>query len=83
MDDKDIEVRFSTKNLPFEYKLLEYRLIINKGLYDEKIIDLKTYNEMEKTIMARLKKKNWKVFQKIINCLTSFYNDATFIYGKA
>lgn len=56
MDDKDIEVRFSTKNLPFEYKLLEYRLIINKGLYDEKIIDLKTYNEMEKSIMARLKK---------------------------
>ena len=39
MDDKDIEVRFSTKNLPFEYKLLEYRLIINKGLYDEKIIN--------------------------------------------
>lgn len=56
MDDKDLEVRFSTKDLPFEYKLLEYRLIINKGLYDEKIIDLKIYNEMEKSIMTRLKK---------------------------
>ena len=52
----DIEVRFSTKHLPFEYKLLEYRLIINKELYDKKVIDLRTYNEMEVSIMSRLKK---------------------------
>ena len=56
MLEKDIEVRFSTKQLPFEYKLLEYRLIINKELYDEKVIDLRTYNEMENSIMVRLRK---------------------------
>ena len=56
MLEKDIEVRFSTKQLPFEYKLLEYRLIVNKELYDEKVIDLITYNEMENSIMGRLRK---------------------------
>lgn len=56
MIEKDIEVRFSTKQLPFEYKLLEYRLIVNKELYDEKVIDLRTYNEMENSIMGRLRK---------------------------
>ena len=56
MLEKDIEVRFSIKQLPFEYKLLEYRLIVNKELYDEKVIDLRTYNEMENSIMGRLKK---------------------------
>ena len=56
MLEKDIEVRFSTKQLPFEYKLLEYRLIVNKELYDEKVINLRTYNEMENSIMGRLKK---------------------------
>ena len=56
MLENDIEVRFSTKHLPFEYKLLEYRLIINKELYDEKVIDLKTYKEMENSIISRLNK---------------------------
>ena len=56
MLEKNIEVRFSTKQLPFEYKLLEYRLIVNKELYDEKVIDLRTYNEMENSIMGRLRK---------------------------
>ena len=56
MLERDIEVRFSTKQLPFEYKLLEYRLIVNKELYDEKVIDLRTYNEMENSIMGRLRK---------------------------
>ena len=56
MLEKDIEVRFSTKQLPFEYKVLEYRLIVNKELYDEKVIDLRTYNEMENSIMGRLRK---------------------------
>lgn len=56
MLENDIDVRVSTKQLPFEYKLLEYRLIVNKELYDEKVIDLRTYNEMENFIMGRLRK---------------------------
>lgn len=57
MNEKDeLEFKFSTKKLPFEYKLLEYRLIINKELYDENIIDLKTFTEMERSILARIKK---------------------------
>ncbi len=52
----DIEVKFSTKHLPFEYKWLEFRLIVNKELYDEKIIDLKTFKTMEQSILSRLTK---------------------------
>ena len=33
--DDDLEVRFSTKKLPLEYKLLEWRLIINRQLYEK------------------------------------------------
>ena len=56
LENDDIEVRFNTKCLPFEYKLLEYRLMINKELYDEKVIDLKVFNEMQKNLIARLTK---------------------------
>ena len=52
----DIEVKFSTKHLPFEYKWLEFRLIINKELYDEKTIDLITFKTMEQSILSRLTK---------------------------
>ena len=52
----DIEVKFSTKHLPFEYKWLEFRLIVNKKLYDEKIIDLKTFKAMEQSLLSRLTK---------------------------
>ena len=40
----------------FNYKWLEYRLIINKELYDEKVIDLKTFKKMEEFLLTRLKK---------------------------
>ena len=52
----DIEVKFSTNHLPFEYKWLEFRLIVNKELYDEKIIDLKTFKAMEQSLLSRLTK---------------------------
>ena len=52
----DIEVKFSTKHLPFEYKLLEFRLIVNKELYDEKVIDLRTFKTMEQSLLSRLTK---------------------------
>ncbi len=56
IETNDIEVKFSTKHLPFEYKWLEFRLIINKELYDDKIIDLKTFKTMQESILSRLTK---------------------------
>lgn len=77
MLENDIEVRFSTKQLPFEYKLLEYRLIVNKELYDEKVIDLRTYNEMENSIMGRLKKVRQEYLLNEKNDLTNADYGAT------
>ena len=55
-ENNDIEVKFSTKHLPFEYKLLEFRLIVNKELYDDNVIDLKTFKTMEQSLIVRLTK---------------------------
>ena len=54
--DNDIEIRYSTKRLPIEYKLLEWRLIINRELYEDKVIDLEVFSEMEKSILGRMTK---------------------------
>ena len=54
--DNDIEIRYSTKHLPIEYKLLEWRLIINRELYEDKVIDLEVFSEMEKSILGRMTK---------------------------
>ncbi len=65
METNEIEVKFNTKELPFEYKWLEFRLIINKELYDEKIIDLKIFKEMEEEILSRLT----KIKNQYLKCL--------------
>ncbi len=52
----DIAVNCSTKHLPLEYKLLEWRLIINRELYEEKVIDLKVFSVMEQNILGRITK---------------------------
>ena len=44
------------EDLPLLYKELEFRIMINKELYDEHIIDLKTFNMMEERLIARLTK---------------------------
>ena len=54
--DNDIENRYSTKHLPIEYKLLEWRLIINRELYEDKVIDLEVFSEIEKSILGRMTK---------------------------
>ena len=54
--DNDIEIRYSTKHLSIEYKLLEWRLIINRELYEDKVIDLEVFSEMEKSILGRMTK---------------------------
>lgn len=73
--DDDLEVRFSTKKLPLEYKLLEWRLIINRQLYEEKIIDLKIFSEMERNILGRM--------TKIRNEYNSRSDDLTFLNNDA
>lgn len=55
-ENSDIEVKFSTKHLPLDYKLLEWRLILNRELYEEKIIDLKVFSLVESSILGRMKK---------------------------
>ena len=55
-NNDDIEVKFSTKHLPLDYKLLEWRLILNRELYEDKVIDLKIYSMVEKSILGRMTK---------------------------
>ncbi len=66
-ETNDIEVKFSTKHLPFEYKWLEYRLIVNKELYDEKVIDLKVFKAMEQSLLSRLNKLKNEYSNKLTN----------------
>lgn len=55
-ENNDIEVKFSTKHLSLDYKLLEWRLILNRELYEEKVIDLKVFSLVESSILGRMKK---------------------------
>ena len=55
-NNDDIEVKFSTKHVPLDYKLLEWRLILNRELYEDKVIDLKIYSMVEKSILGRMTK---------------------------
>ena len=55
-ENSDIEVKFSTKQLPLDYKLLEWRLVLNRELYEEKVIDLKVFSLVESSILGRMKK---------------------------
>lgn len=52
----EIEINHSTKNLPLEYKMLEWRLILNRNLYEDKVIDLKVFSLMEQSILGRMTK---------------------------
>jgi len=51
---EDVDIKFSTKHLPFEYKWLEFRLMVNKELYDEKVINLRIFKMMEQSILTRM-----------------------------
>ncbi len=70
MLENDIEVKFSTKELPLEYKLFEWRLILNRELYEKKVIDLRLFSNMEKSILSRMRKIRTEVMSKR-NDLTS------------
>ena len=53
-ENNDIYDKISTKHLSLDYKLLEWRLMINKELYDEKVIDLKVFSLVENAILGRM-----------------------------
>lgn len=50
------EIEFSgfTKHLPIEYKILEWRLVINRELYEDKVINFEVFSEMEKMLIGRM-----------------------------
>ena len=69
-NNDDIEVKFSTKHLPIDYKLLEWRLILNRELYEDKVIDLKIYSMVEKSILGRMTKIRNEVQENMDDDLT-------------
>lgn len=66
----EIEIKCSTKHLPLEYKLLEWRLILNRELYESKVIDLKVFSLMEQSILGRMTKIKNEYKDKINDGLT-------------
>ena len=56
MIESEIEIKLNTKQLPLEYKLLEFRLKVNKDLYDDKVINYEAFKEMENMLLGRITK---------------------------
>lgn len=71
MIDNNIDLNFSTKYLPLEYKILEWKLIINQELFDEKIIDLQVKSEMERNLLGRMTKMKNEYNKKVDLTLSS------------
>lgn len=38
----------------YEYSILKYRLLLNKRLYEEKVIDIEIYQKMEDYLIKKL-----------------------------
>ena len=51
-----LEINSSNKNLPLEYFLLRWRLIINQELYENHLIDIVTFHHMEESLLSRITK---------------------------
>lgn len=49
-----LEISSSAENLPLEYNLLKWRLIINQELYENHLIDVFTFRRMEESLISRL-----------------------------
>lgn len=49
-----LEISSSAENLPLEYNLLKWRLIINQELYENHHIDVFTFRRMEESLISRL-----------------------------
>lgn len=48
------QIYTNTKELPKEYLMLKLRMLFNKDLFDEKIIDYDIYNKMQKYLLKKM-----------------------------
>ena len=48
------QIYTNTKELPKEYLMLKLRMLFNKDLFDEKIIDYDIYNKMQKNLLKKM-----------------------------
>ena len=55
MLNNELELVKYDDKVPLDYRLLEWRLIINRELYEEKVIDLKIYSEIENRLLGKMK----------------------------
>ena len=63
------QIYTNTKELPKEYLMLKLRMLFNKDLFDEKIIDYDIYNKMQKNLLKKMDRilleyKTWKYWRK-------------------
>ena len=55
MLNNELELVKYDDKVPLDYRLLEWRLIINRELYEEEVIDLKIYSEIENRLLGKMK----------------------------
>lgn len=51
-----LEITSPNKNLPLDYILLKWRLVINQELYENHLIDIYTFHHMEESLISSLTK---------------------------
>jgi len=54
--DLDYKSYTNTKNLPKEYLLLQYKIILNKELLEAKIISYEIFSKMQEMLMKKMDK---------------------------
>ncbi len=52
------QIYTNSKKLPKEYQILNLRMILNKELYEEKIISFDIFEKMQKLLLQKMAKIN-------------------------
>ncbi len=52
----ELNIYTNTKELPKEYLILKLKMLFNKDLLDEKLINYDIYNRMQKSLMKKMDK---------------------------
>lgn len=53
---KDYQIFTNSKELPIEYLILNYRMSLNKDLYENKIINYDVFKRMQKLLITKMNK---------------------------